>query len=77
MSQADDTDTTTPPEGTAGSALTTKAPKFVTRRSVTTGLAAVATAIPAVGLCKSAKESLGEDPLQRLNRTPFRSEKHQ
>ena len=37
--------------------------KSITRRSVTTGLAAAVTAIPAVGLCASAKGDPSDDPL--------------
>ena len=37
--------------------------KPLSRRSVTTGLAAAVAAIPAVGLCKGAKTEPGNDPL--------------
>jgi hypothetical protein len=40
--------------------------KALSRRSVTTGLAAAVTAIPAVGLCQSASAAPGDDPLLKI-----------
>jgi len=40
--------------------------KPLSRRSVTTGLAAAVTAIPALGLCATAKAAPGDDPLLKV-----------
>ena len=44
----------------------TQIAKMISRRSVTTGLAAAVTALPSLGLCNSAKAAPGDDPLLKV-----------